>query len=377
MSLALATVLYEWRRYLAAMIALAFAGLLVLAQVGMFVGMTKSFTATIDRSPADLMILPPKAESMVNTGGMPRRLMPLVFKNPAVIDVADVDDDQGSFSNLAKGLKKKRSYVSLVAIDTQPHALTLPVDIPEPTRLALSAPYQVAVDRSALKQLGVKLGDKAAIDGHAVTVAALLDNYSNINAPQVMISRKTLRLLGKARPSNRVGPMLVRIADPSRAIAVRDELNQMAKGQFRAWTKPELSKANETALLQEQIIGIFLGFSAFIGLCIGIAITSQTLRGAILANIKEFASLRALGVSMGALRLIVLEISLWVGIAGLGATAILVGGVAALARAANVPMGFPLPIVLGMAVFLLVVSLLSGLASLGVLKRSQPADLLR
>ena len=32
MSLALATVIYEWRRYLAAVVALAFSGLLVLAQ---------------------------------------------------------------------------------------------------------------------------------------------------------------------------------------------------------------------------------------------------------------------------------------------------------------------------------------------------------
>ena len=41
MSLALATLIYEWRRYLAAVVALAFSGLLVLAQVGMFMGIGK------------------------------------------------------------------------------------------------------------------------------------------------------------------------------------------------------------------------------------------------------------------------------------------------------------------------------------------------
>ena len=41
------------------------------------------------------------------------------------------------------------------------------------------------------------------------------------------------------------------------------------------------------------------------GLLIGVGITSQTLRGAIMANIKEFASLRALGVGMGSLNRIV------------------------------------------------------------------------
>ena len=120
-----------------------------------------------------------------------------------------------------------------------------------------------------------------------------------------------------------------------------------------------------------------LCFSFFLGFLIGIGITSQTLRGAILANIKEFASLRALGVSMGALRLIVLELSFWVGVAGLAATAVFTTIIATLARNGGLPMGFPLGWVVGVAILLLVIALGSGLMSLGILKKSQPADLLR
>lgn len=377
MSLALSTVLYEWRRYMAAVVALAFSGLLVLAQVGFFVGIGKSFTATIDRSPADLMVLPAKADSLLNTGGMPRRIQPLIYLNPEVVQVADIDDGFGSFSNLASDKDKKRSFVNLVGIDPAPGSLTLPKDFPEAARLAISQPFAVAIDRSALKQLGVKVGDLAAINGHHVFVAAALDGYPNINQPQVMVSRATLRLIGQARPSNRVGPMMVRIRDPARAEAVRDALNAGADGKYRAWTKRELSAANETALLKEQIIGLFLSFSVVLGTFIGVVITWQTLRGAILANVKEFASLRALGVSMGSLRLIVMEISFWVGVAGLGATALLVWGVSMLATWGHVPMGFPLSNIMSTAIFLLVIAVVSGLLSLGILKKSQPADLLR
>ena len=97
--------------------------------------------------------------------------------------------------------------------------------------------------------------------------------------------------------SDKTGPLMVRLEDPSRTEIVRDQLNANANGAYRAWTRPELAKANEGALMQEQIIGIFLGFSVFLGFLIGVGITSQTLRGAILSNIKEYASLRALGVS--------------------------------------------------------------------------------
>jgi putative ABC transport system permease protein len=114
-----------------------------------------------------------------------------------------------------------------------------------------------------------------------------------------------------------------------------------------------------------------------VGAFIGVVITWQTLQGAILANIKEFASLRALGVSMWSLRLIVMELSLWVGVVGLVLTAVLTGLVWLLSQASGVPLDFPLFIDVPVAVALLVIAILSGALSLGVLRKSQPADLLR
>ena len=60
-----------------------------------------------------------------------------------------------------------------------------------------------------------------------------------------------------------------------------------------------------------------------------------------MANIKEFASLRALGVSMGDLRNIVMELSFWVGIVGVFAAGLLTWGVSLLAAMGGVPMYFP------------------------------------
>ena len=80
---------------------------------------------------------------------------------------------------------------------------------------------------------------------------------------------------------------------------------------------------------------------------------------------------------MGSLRLIILELSAWVGIAGLLLTGILSGVVWVLAKTFGVPMDFPLFIDIPVGVALLIIALLSGVFSLGVLKKSQPADLLR
>lgn len=381
MSLALATLLYEWRRYTAAVVALAFSGLLILAQVGMFVGIVKGVTATIERSRADLMILPPKMESLVNSGPggtLPARLLPQIYMHPEVIEVAAWDIEGGRWANRPKnGEKAVQTYVDINLVDPRPGAVTLPIDYSETVREALTEPYSIAIDRSQLKRLGVKLGDPAAINGKTVWVRAILDGYPNINNASVTASRDTIRLLGFNRDKSKTGPLMVRIKDPARLLEVRDQLNAQSKDAYRAWTREELREANEGALMKEQIIGIFIGFSVFLGFMIGVGITSQTLRGAILSSIKEYASLRALGVSMGSLRLIVMELSLWVGVVGLIATALFTFGVYLLATKAGMPMGFPLGWIVTVTVLLLVISVASGAIALGILKKSQPADLLR
>ena len=377
MSLALSTVLYEWRRYLAAVVALAASGVMVLGLVGLFVGIVTSITATIDRSPADLMVLPAKATSLLGSGGMPRRVMPLVYMNPEVVDVAEMADGGGMFSNLGPGKTKVRTYAEIMAVDTAPGSLTLPSDFDDTVRQALAQPYAIAVDKTALGRLGVKLGDHAALNGHEVIVAALVSGYPSIDSVQVIVSRATLRLLKEARPDNRIGPLLVKLRDPARTLQVRDQLNAVAADQYRVWTKPELSVANRNDLMKKQIIGIVLGFAMLMGAAVGIVITWQTLRAAILANVKEFASLRALGVSMNSLRVVVMELSFWVGVAGLIATGVLITGLWAFARSSSVPMEFPMGFVVFIAIALVAIAVLSGFFALGVLKKSQPADLLR
>jgi len=379
MSLALATLVYEWRRYLAAIIALACAGLLVLAQVGLFAGIVKAATANIERARAEIMILAPKSESLINSSnGLPVRIKPLIYMNPDVVEVGVLEGNGGQWVNIPKpGQKQVATFVGISVVDTRPGAVTLPVDYPDSIRLALTEPGAVVVDRTALPRLGVKVGDKASLNGHTVYLRGLLSGYPNINNVDVVMSRDTLRRLGMGDTGPRSGPLMVRIRDPARAEVVRDQLNAVSHHTYRAWTREELAKANEGAIMKEQIIGILLAFSVILGGGIGIGITSMTLRGAILANIKEFASLRALGVSMGSLQAIVLELSLWVGVAGIGATALFTFLVSLLAGAAGLPMVFRPPVVIGVTVMLMIVAALSGLISLGVLKRSQPADLLR
>jgi putative ABC transport system permease protein len=80
---------------------------------------------------------------------------------------------------------------------------------------------------------------------------------------------------------------------------------------------------------------------------------------------------------MGSLRRIVMELSFWVGLAGVAAAILLTWLVSLLASANAVIIALPLPLLVVVGGGLIAIAMLSGFLSMGILKKSQPADLLR
>lgn len=375
---------------MAAVMALALSGLLVLAMTGVFIGIGKGFTATIERSSADIIIMQPGAKSLMGgPSGVPRRFIPLAYRNPQVIEVQPLDGAGGTFQSVknvdptmsqadrARQGAPRQEFVQASIIDTTPGAVTIPTDYSQELVDALRQPYTVAIDETAVTKLGVKLGDKALYNGQTVTVVGITRGYPNMMQANVVMSRDTLRMLGQADTGPRVGPLMIKLRDPNQASLVAAQLNTLGDGQWKAWTRQELADANAGAMFEEGILVIIIGGCVVLGTIIGVAITWQTLRGAIMANIKEFASLRALGVGMGSLNRIVMELSFWVGCVGVVAAILLTWLLQTLALMGAVIIALPPILLLVVGGGLVVIAMLSGLLSLGILKNSQPADLLR
>jgi putative ABC transport system permease protein len=222
------------------------------------------------------------------------------------------------------------------------------------------------------------LGKTFKLDSaRTVTVVGITRGYPNMMSSTIVMSRDTLRMLGQADTGPRVGPLMIKLRDPAQAAVVAAQLNRLGDGQWKAWTRQEQAHANAGAMFEEGILVIIIGGCVVLGTIIGVTITWQTLRGAIMANIKEFASLRALGVGMGSLNRIVMELSFWVGLVGVAAAILLTWLVSILAMANAVIIALPPVLLIIVGGGLIVISMLSGLLSLGILKKSQPADLLR
>jgi len=118
-------------------------------------------------------------------------------------------------------------------------------------------------------------------------------------------------------------------------------------------------------------------FLAGIVFLVGAVITSQTLVAAVIGSVREYATLNALGVGVGALRKVVMEQAFWVGAIGLLGSAVLGGIVLALARSRSVPVALDPLTALACLALGMGLAIVSGLAAMRSLRRADPASLLR
>ncbi|MDP5279864.1 ABC transporter permease [Sphingomonas sp. DG1-23] len=339
-------------------------------------GIGGATTAIVDRSRADLIALPAGDRSFAG-GVQPDRNLPLLFMHPNVRQVQDLDGKSTLMATVAGSASRAQEQVYVVGIDLESNSLTLPGDFPESARSALLQPRTVVIDRSLLSRMGIQTGDRLTLNGRLVELAGTVSTYPSVLRPVAFVSRDTLRLLDLNAPAHYVGTLLIGLHDPASAERTSAELNEIAQGSFHAYPREQLAHINRRSFMTKQVIGLTLGFSALLGLGIGLGVTSQSMRSALLSEIRPFAALRALGVPMSALRQIVFELALWM--LGISCVAMIVC-VHLLAWAADsyaVPFDFSWQAAIIVMAMLLGVAMLAGLSALRVLKQAQPMDLLR
>jgi putative ABC transport system permease protein len=376
-SLARATLLHEWRRFLPAVMAVTFAGLLVLVQVGLLLGMFGTVSIMVDKSTADVWMGYRNLPSVDFGRDIPMLHDARLREHAEVRQVEQMQFSGGDWR--APSGTVLSAFV--IGVDTRPGALGMARLLTADQRALLDEPDAIFVGEADLGKLETGIGRTAEIAGKRVRVVGVLRDLRAIGSVNVIASLSTARRLLslQERDVDMATFALARLADPTRADAVRDSLRQPGRTvtRFGAWTAEELSIKSQSYWLLESGAGAGSAFASLLGLVVGAVITSQTLYAAIVASIREYATLRALGVPARSLRAVVLEQSLWVGLAGLALTCVAAAGAAWLANTFHVAMRIPSWALGGTAVLVLAIALASGLFALRSLGRAEPATLLR
>ena len=123
--------------------------------------------------------------------------------------------------------------------------------------------------------------------------------------------------------------------------------------------------------------GIAIGYAAFLGLIVGMVVTSQTLYAATTASAREYAILLALGIPRWRVSVTVLIQSFWVGLLGtiLAYPMVLLLSEGALALGVKVLL--PIELILAAAGITMLMSVISGMMALRSVRKIEPMSLLR
>ncbi|KIH84192.1 ABC transporter permease [Pseudomonas batumici] len=375
-ALARQTLLYEWRRFLPAMIAVGFAGLLQLLQAALVLGIFGSASVYITGSSADLWVGYPGTQS-VNLGrsidsGVEMRLR----MDPDVLRVepfrwVDADwrgaRDTGGVSVFVSG------------IDASPQCLMFEHVLPAELRARLNEADAVIVDRADLDSLGVSIGDTAAINGRRVRVVGVTNGLRALGGVNVVTSLSTARQLDtSATIGDRITYLVAKVRDPDQADAVAARLRDAtAFGSYDVWTAQSFAHRSQMYWMFDTGAGAGVLFLAAIVFLVGAVITSQTLVAAVIGSIREYATLNALGVGVGALRRVVMEQAFWVGALGLLGSSLVACVLFALAGRYNVPVALSPVVAIACLALSMGLVVVSGLAAIRTLRHADPASLLR
>ncbi|MBI3343480.1 MAG: ABC transporter permease [Gammaproteobacteria bacterium] len=377
-ALARKTLVYEWRRFLPAMLAVAFSGLLLLMQFALVLGIFGSASVYIRKSAGDLWVGYPGTQTIDLGRPIPSDTEMKLLMDPAAERVEPFQWLSGDWRG-----PKDRGGISVLISGINPHSdglMFADVMTPE-SRQRLLEPDSVIVDITDLPKLNLGVGGRATINGHRVRIVGVASGLRALGGINVVTSLTTARHLNSdAQEPDWVAYYLVKLRDPAAAEMVKSRLMPRDTGtprQYAVWTGGEFARRTVFYWMFETGAGLGVVFLAVIVFLAGVVITSQTLMAAVAGTLREYATLQALGVSFHALRKVVLEQAAWIGACGLSISVVVGGLVLLLAHRLDVPMQLGPVTAAACGALLMSIAMFSGVMAMRTLRRADPSILLR
>jgi putative ABC transport system permease protein len=371
----LATVWRQPLRYLPAVFAVAFSAVLSTLQCGLLVGILNIAARPIHRSEADVWLASPGVRGM----GFGRPI-PLAWKTRLLSqpEVRRVEEYLCGFTQFQRP-DGSTDQCSVVGMRLEAGSLGALKDLTAEMRRNLTRPGTAVVYGSEAPLMGLRdtPGEVGEVAGHRVEIVGVLRGGEGAGlTPGLYCSLRTARGLLAEVSSRQTSYLLAQCHSPEDASRLARRL-QSNYPDMDAMTSAELAWRTQRHWLIKTRAGLVLGFAAALGLFVGAVVTSQTLYGATVASLREYAVLRALGIPRWRLRRLVLGQSFWVTLAGLTLALPLTVILARIARPMNVEVLLPLWLLASVEGLTLAVGLVSGTAALRSLRLADPATLLR
>jgi putative ABC transport system permease protein len=304
-------------RLVATLIGIVFSVVLVMIQLGLYVGFGRMVTTMIDHANADLWVVSKGAKSFEDISLVDTSIRDNL---QAINGVAEVVPVVIGFSvwSLPKG---GMTPVLVVGTDLKAAGLQ-PWHLVAGTVQALTAPGAVAIDQFYYDRLGVDgIDSTAELRGYPVKVAAVTSGIRSFTTtPYIFCSIDRARPY-TGLPANKSSSFIVRLKSGADIEHLRNQIQTAVPG-IEVLTQNQFRERSRSFWLFGTGAGAALFAGAMLGVIVGTVIVAQTLYSSTKDHLLEFATLRAIGGSKGYIYKIIIYQALLNAVMGFGLAAL-------------------------------------------------------
>ncbi len=363
-------------KYFGLIFGIAFSTLLIGQQATLFVNlMLRAASPVYAVSEADIWVMDPKAQSADATLPLPSNDLARV-RGVSGVEWAVPHLREGGSVRTSEGRLER---VSVVGVDDST-LIGLPRVLEAGVRRDLFRNDAIMIDTVGFDRLfpdTTATGQELELNDRRALVVGRVDTNPQFTSGVIFFTRYSNALAFVPGTRNRMTFVLVKAQDglDPRAVARAIERQTGLKARERrdfAWD-------NISYIARSTGIPFNFGTTVLLGIIVGVAIVGLTFSLFIRDNIKQFGALKAIGVTNGGILKMVLTQSLWIAAVGyaLGSalTALFIWGTSGGAQFK----GFFLPgeIMVGVAVLVFVMVILTGLFAVRGVLKLEPAEVFR
>jgi putative ABC transport system permease protein len=291
-SLARKNLLHDRLRFVITVAGVAFAVTLVLVQVGLFMGLLKKATVTIENASADIWVTSRNTPNVDFAHTFPETS---VLRVRGVPGVARADNLIINFMNIQLPSGATEGVLTYALEDFA--AWNLPWKVEEGQVDDLRRGMNILMDRSAALRFGpFQVGDYREILGRRFKVIGTTTEAASFTtAPIVFMDLRRAQELSD-EVAGLTCYVLVKLAPGADPQVVAAEIRRRLPYND-VFTREEWAARSRGYWVRSTGLGMSMGVTVFLGILVGIVIVAQTLYTSAVEHVKEFGTVKAIGGS--------------------------------------------------------------------------------
>lgn len=359
---------YDKMRLAVTVTGIVFAVVLIVVELGLFVGFTETTSSLVDHSGADLW---------VTSEHVPYVELGVPFSERKLYQVRAVPGVQEAQKLIVRWTDWKRAdgrqeSVQIVGINPDSTMLR-PWNLVQGNVEDLKRPDAVIMDEIYKQKLGVDhVGELFEIRGHRARVMGFTRGIRSFTtSPYVFTTFKKAEDYATI-PDDQTIFILVKVASGADVTQVRQGILDQVK-DVEVFTSRQFSRMTQIYWMFTTGAGVAVLLAAALGLVVGFVVVAQTIYATTVDHLKEFGTLKAMGAPNRYVYRVIITQAAISAVIGYVLGMIVSGFVVRASQSGGAAILLPWPMAIGMFFLTLVMCVSAGLVSINKVTRLDPA----